>query len=84
MKPPFLDSESLLMTGGFISRLESKERECLCDSSLLQPIIGGTDSNRLSILLFGSYSLVIMKGIPPALGRTHGWSNNCELKEKIS
>jgi hypothetical protein len=28
MKPPFLDSESLLMTGGFISRLESKEREC--------------------------------------------------------
>ena len=27
MKPPFLDSESLLMTGGFISRLESKERE---------------------------------------------------------
>jgi hypothetical protein len=32
MKPPFLDSESLLMTGGFISRLESKERECLCVS----------------------------------------------------
>jgi len=31
MKPPFLDSESLLMTGGFISRLESKERECLCE-----------------------------------------------------